>query len=327
MLHLITDTDALASIPTAKELPLVAVHNGIRHADECGGLAVLTIVQRTSFFVVRTRNEELIKLADIVVDVGGEYSYERLRFDHHQEGAPKRDNGVPYAAFGLVWKHYGCRAVQKLMPELLDSEVNQVVKLVDLELIQGIDASDNGVGEGSGWGIPNIINSTNASWYEEKGMEDESFLTAVDLMHLVLVRCIKQMAGKVLAEAEVIRAIMTQRDEPQIVVLDKFVPWQDAMCQHSTDARFVVFPESGTWMVQCVPVAPKSFAPRKTMPAQWSSLRNTAFAEMARRYGAAIGDTEAIFCHKGRWICGATTFEGAMQLARACVQWDGADLE
>ncbi len=37
------------------------------------------------FCVYRTRDEELLKACDIVVDVGGVYDPDAFRFDHHQK--------------------------------------------------------------------------------------------------------------------------------------------------------------------------------------------------------------------------------------------------
>lgn len=28
-------------------------------------------------------------------------------FDHHQRGAPEREDGQAYSSFGLIWRHFG----------------------------------------------------------------------------------------------------------------------------------------------------------------------------------------------------------------------------
>ena len=45
----------------------------------------------------------------LVFDIG------RGQYDHHQKDSRIRDNGVPYAAFGLLW--------EKLGPEILGEEL------------------------------------------------------------------------------------------------------------------------------------------------------------------------------------------------------------
>ena len=71
-------------------------HGGKFHADDVFSTALLQIVrpdiQVTRGFVVPDDFD------GIVYDVGGGM------FDHHQEPRETRPNGVPYAAFGLLWR-------------------------------------------------------------------------------------------------------------------------------------------------------------------------------------------------------------------------------
>src|ERR1035437_8037366 len=91
-----------------KQKKILVTHNGIFHADDIFATATLSLLLDGHIKVTRTRDENLIKSADYVYDVGGIYDPALNRFDHHQVGgAGKRDNGIPYAAFGLVWMQYG----------------------------------------------------------------------------------------------------------------------------------------------------------------------------------------------------------------------------
>ena len=83
----------------------IVTHNDRFHADDVCTMAILRIYFGEKITeVIRTRNEQIIQSADIVFDVGHIYNPDTNRFDHHQtEGAGKRDNGIPYAACGLVW--------------------------------------------------------------------------------------------------------------------------------------------------------------------------------------------------------------------------------
>jgi uncharacterized UPF0160 family protein len=88
----------------------VVTHNGRFHTDDVFAVAVLELVFEKShnIEIIRTRDEKIIKTADIVVDVGGEYNPEKNKFDHHQlGGAGTHDNKIPMASVGLVWKKYG----------------------------------------------------------------------------------------------------------------------------------------------------------------------------------------------------------------------------
>ena len=85
----------------------IVTHNSTFHADDVFAVATLLIIEPDAE-VIRTRDENIISSADYVVDVGQIYDKDKKRFDHHQlGGAGKRDDGIEYASFGLVWKEYG----------------------------------------------------------------------------------------------------------------------------------------------------------------------------------------------------------------------------
>ena len=78
---------------------IAITHGGNFHADDVFSAALLKMVN-PEIDIVRT-----FKIPDdfagIAFDIGyGEY-------DHHQEAAAVRENGIPYAAFGLLWREFG----------------------------------------------------------------------------------------------------------------------------------------------------------------------------------------------------------------------------
>ena len=102
----------------------ITVHEGTFHADEVFADAILKdlfpefmkigVSERVNYVeYIRTRDPDILKEASVskenmLVDVGGKYDPAMFNFDHHQfKGAGSRENGVGYAAAGLVWKHYG----------------------------------------------------------------------------------------------------------------------------------------------------------------------------------------------------------------------------
>lgn len=282
-------------------------HNGIFHADDVFAAAVLHSMY-PNVSIARTRNPEVIAAADIAFDVGAEYDPARLRFDHHQRGgAGERPNGVRYAAFGLVWQHYG--------PELVGDEI---AAMVDERLVQAVDAGDcgqaitvavDGFESVRSVGVSSVILSMNPSWHEG-GDRDVAFELAVGLAGVLLTRAIAACQGEVLAR-DLVRAAVADGDE--IVVLPRCCPWQEIVVEESS-ALFVVYPaETGdTWMVQCVPPKLGSFDKRKPLPESWAGLRDADFA-------AECGVEDAVFCHPGRFICGAQSRDGAMALATKAV--------
>ena len=112
----------------------VITHAGTLHADDVLATVILERVLG-DITVCRTFKVPDEGLSDdvIIYDIGfGKY-------DHHQKGGNGcRENGVPYASVGLIWRDFGRQLVANTCnPDL-------VCQLIDRDLIQGVDAADNG---------------------------------------------------------------------------------------------------------------------------------------------------------------------------------------
>jgi uncharacterized UPF0160 family protein len=293
-------------------------HNGVFHADDVFAAAVLRQIE--SLHLTRTRDPEVIAQADVVFDVGNEYDPERGRFDHHQGGLAVRPNGVPYAAFGLIWKTFGPRYVEMTRRDhAMRGDVDAVIERVDEVLVQPVDAADNGyaisnrIGECREFTVSAAISALNPTWTESETSPEGAFWVATGMAHDILRRVVKNVDAWVLAREVVQDA--AEKAEGAVMVLDPFCPWQEHLFSTSgtDDILYVVFEnKSGNpkWMVQCVPDAPGSFGKRKPLPESWAGLRGEELA-------AVTGCTSAVFCHKGRFICGADEFSDAMRMAES----------
>jgi uncharacterized UPF0160 family protein len=286
----------------------IGTHNGVFHADDVFACAVMNVLENGPHDLVRTRDEAVLATCDVVVDVGGKYDSPNGRFDHHQKGgAGARENGVPYSSFGLVWKHFGHDCCGDM----------KVVKRVDEMLVQSVDAADCGFAL---QGKPNVegvrsmsvsamVSLLNPTW-EEVPDFDRAFTKAVETAEMILRRAIQSARASEHAATGVAKAISAS--EGAVVVLDKFLPWQETVFPEQY--LYVTFPsEAGTWMVQAIPPTPGSFDKRKPLPASWGGLRDNELAELT-------GVEDAVFCHIGLFICGAKTREGALALARLAVE-------
>ena len=85
--------------------PLLVTHSGTFHLDDAFAYAVLRLALGLGaaggdHALARTRDEAVISGADVVWDVGAVYDAAAHRFDHHQRGAPVRDDRLPYSAAG-----------------------------------------------------------------------------------------------------------------------------------------------------------------------------------------------------------------------------------
>lgn len=74
-------------------------HGGKFHADDVFSSALLLYIN-PEIHITRG-NKVPDDFEGIVFDIG------RGSFDHHQKDSRIRENGVPYAAFGLLWEVLG----------------------------------------------------------------------------------------------------------------------------------------------------------------------------------------------------------------------------
>lgn len=310
------------TLASAPPTPLVvATHDGAFHADDAFGVAIVKRVFSLTapgrpVMIVRTRDPELLSGADIVLDVGGVFDG-RTRFDHHQpEGAGKRRDGVPFAASGLIWNKFGRLLLRlSLLPEAADEVVESAFRRVDQSLIRHLDAVDNGVtlGPPLGLSVSELISHMNPTWLEDRSSAtmDAKFESAVSAATVILDNLCKVSATRVLAKDIVRRAA---REAGQVLVLDfAGIPWQETVVTEFPDVLFVVYPATDSgWRVRTVPQALGTFAPRKALPAEWAGLGGD---ELTR----VTGVPGCVFAHRGRFLAGNDTLEGAQALAALAV--------
>lgn len=277
-------------------------HSGVFHADEVMATAILSAIETVA--LNRTfRVPEDTKA--FVYDIGGG------SYDHHQRGGNGiRENGVPYSSAGLIWRDFGKKLVS----------CEQAWAFVDQELIQGIDAVDNGALPGVDYPakpatISSLISGFNPEWDSEV-KPDDAFLEAVSFAQGVLARAIASAESKARAKALVDTAIGAS--EERIIILPQFAPWQEYVLT-STDAKaadalYVVFPSNrGGYNVQAIPDAIGSFGNRKPLPEAWRGVP-------ANNLQAVSGVADANFCHKGGFIGGADSLNGALEMARKAIE-------
>ena len=64
---------------------------------------------------------EIIRGNEVPEDFDGiVYDIGRGKYDHHQLNKRVRENGIPYAAFGLLWEEYGSHFLGEKMAKVFD---------------------------------------------------------------------------------------------------------------------------------------------------------------------------------------------------------------
>lgn len=282
----------------------IVIHNDRFHADDVFAVATLSLLFG-DVNITRTRDERLFESADFVLDVSGIYDREKY-FDHHQkEGAGKRDNGIPYASFGLVWNHFG----QKLCESL---EAHQIV---DDKLVQTVDAGDNGcliyesLEDYSVYGISDMVEAFNPSWKEDADY-DTQFIKALEIAKKILEREIKRANDKASAIPLVLEAYEKSSDK-RILVLEEFMPFKEVLSEKE-EVLYVVSPSKldDSWRVNAI--QSEAFVNKKDLPKEWAGLRDEELQKVS-------GVSDARFCHRNLFMAVAGSKEGAIKLAELAV--------
>ncbi|NLK74259.1 MAG: MYG1 family protein [Clostridiales bacterium] len=258
-------------------------HSGKFHADDVFSAALLTYLNPK---IQIERGYEVPDDYDgIVFDIGGG------EYDHHHEGAPVRENGVPYGAFGLLWKSFGTVILTQEEAEHFDES-----------FVQPLDLSDN---TGSKNEVAEIISLFNPPWDSEID-QDQCFLEAKSLALTILRKKFEHIESSRRAEGIVGEALANAKN--QIAVLSQGVPWKKFII--GTDIEFVIYPsDRGGYCAQGVPLDRDTKELKIYFPEEWRGKRGDELRE-----SSGIGELH--FCHNSGFLVATDTVEGAI---KACV--------
>ncbi len=282
-------------------------HSGKFHADDVFATAVLRKVFG-EVEVIRSRDLAVIATGDIVYDVGSAYDPETNRFDHHQKGgAGTRENSIPYAAFGLVWKHFGRQLCSN----------DEVWQAVDERLVERVDATDTGYASSASATVPTmdhyvldtVAEAFNPAWTESREKSLEAFMEVVAFAKRLLEREIVRSEAVVQARAYVEQAYQNAPNK-EIIILEKMCPWREVLVAYP-EPKFVVFPapDDGTFMAQAVHVSKSGYETRASFPKEWGGLVDDALV-------AVNGIPGSRFCHTAGFLAVHATQEGALQMVK-----------
>lgn len=260
-------------------------HSGKFHADDVFSSALLLYLNPQ---ITITRGNRVPEEYDgIVFDIG------RGRYDHHQRDSRVRENGVPYAAFGLLWEELGSGILGETLAQRFDEE-----------FVQPLDKNDN-TGEKNE--LASLIGNFNPVWDETEaadGVTEEKrdrglsvgFLRAVQVAGMVLENKFARYRADARADEKINQVLAmqeTQGGDARILVLPEFVPCQKRLKE--TDTAFVIFPSNrGGYCIQ-PQKKPDSTNYKCSFPKQWLGLENEELQK-------ATGLASAGFCHKGGFL-------------------------
>lgn len=286
----------------------VVTHSSKFHNDDIFAVATTLIFleSKGDVEVIRSRDKDVISKGDYVMDVGGIYNPDINRFDHHQSGgAGVRENGVPYASFGLVWKKFG--------PELCENQ--DVANRFDEIFVQPIDSSDNGVQlmepKIKGFypfDVSLIVNTLSPTWKENDTDIDEVFMEMVTYAKSFLKRAIKVRKDLFEAESRVLEAYNKAEDK-RLIELDEKYPWEEVLSKFP-EPLYVIYKKriDNNWSIKCVTDDFFLMKNRKLLPEDWAG-------KMDMELEKVTGISGSIFCHNKRFMAVAKTREAILEMA------------
>lgn len=309
---------------------VIVTHSGKFHADDAWAVAVLKILFPQAS-VERTRDPVRIEAADFAVDVGGIWDAPSGRFDHHQKGfAGARATGVPYASAGLVWKEYGARCVSALAAahtgqRLSEGKAVEMAHSIDSDIVQYLDLSDVGAAKNApgGYGLSAVVSGFNPNWLDEQRLgygeaadahRFSQFMRATEMLTDIMINAVKYRVGALLS-VEQVRQAEVLEDGKLLFLKNGAVPWTQVVRKEMPKVLFVISHNIAEqrYMIHTIPVSPDSFTARADLPGTWAGLRDEQLA-------AVTGVPDAGFCHNGRFIASAKSYEGIRTMATLALQ-------
>ena len=263
-------------------------HGGKFHADDVFSSALLLYINPE--IVISRGNKVPEDFDGIVFDIG------RGRYDHHQQDSRVRENGVPYAAFGLLWEVLG--------KEILGEEL---AEKMDESFIQPLDINDN-TGEKNE--LATLIGNFNPPW-DAKGGSDEAFFQAVSVAGMILENKFERYRGNARADQRVEQVLEEHNPKDRILVLPEFIPCQKALAE--TEIAFVIFPSNrGGYCIQ-PQKREYSMNYKCSFPSQWLGLEGE---ELVKETGLS----SAVFCHKGGFLMTVGELEDAKAACKKALE-------
>ena len=284
-------------------------HAGTMHADEVFATAFLDLYKKD---VVLARVTEIdntkVRKDAIIYDIG------RGKFDHHQADAKLRESGIKYSSFGLLFEEYGKDYLKQQKIKDIDEVYTGIVK----DLVEGIDAIDNGVfpeikASYKVKTISDVIKLYNPS-FKSKKTEEEQFIKAVELAKEIFIQLQDQVVGKVKAKKIVEEKLKNTNKE--YLELEEYMPYEETILksEYGQNIKFVMYPSNrGGYGIKTIKKSLEDKTDRQSFPESWAGLEKE---ELEKKSG--IKDIN--FCHSNRFLVTCNTKKAAYQVLKEVLE-------
>lgn len=285
-------------------------HSGSFHADEIFCTVMFELLFG-SVNLFRTRDLNGANEDAIIFDVG------KGELDHHQSGGNGiRENGIKYAAFGLVWKKYGRELLKVNGTEHIEEVFNQFDKF----FISALDAYDNGQIDIKNNGLltfNSAIEGLNPVFGSNQN-EDEQFLKAVKISKEIFLSQLSLIVSKCKLEPLIEEAI--QESQNNIMILKSRIPYEnillDSDSEKANNILYVIRPgktDKDGYSINTVPLVLNGFDHRQFFPLEWGGKNPEELQ--------SITEIKTLkFCHANRFLCITENSTDAYKVAELSIK-------
>ncbi|MCI8575588.1 MAG: MYG1 family protein [Bacilli bacterium] len=284
-------------------------HAGTFHADD-----VFASVFLSKLYDVKLYRASEIDPQDkldnkIIFDIGhGE-------FDHHDQTAKVRTNGIKYSSFGLLFEKFGPDYLKKKKVDDAEYCYNAFLK----ELVIQIDAVDNGDfppnhKEYTTRTLDNVISIFNKTWKEDTD-NDEMFLKAFLIAEQIFDRIEKRIIDSIAAKKKVEQAISESQNH--ILYLKEYMPFMDFLLTSqdpkAKEIYLAIFPSNrGGFNIRTINKEIGNHENRLDFPREWGGKTSEELI--------ALTNIQSFrFCHNGLFLCSCDTLEDAYLIASLAI--------
>ncbi|MGL5936348.1 MAG: MYG1 family protein [Cetobacterium sp.] len=314
---------------------IIATHDGIFHVDEV--LAIFMLMQLPEYKdakVIRTRDKELLKTADVLVDVGNVYDHSKRRYDHHQKDFNykfKKQLDVTMSSAGLIYKHFGLRVICKMLNITKDHpDIYTIYHMIYHIFIILIDASDNGIEyKPSNRAFVNkrhinpstLLARITPSWYEDNSVEvyNRLFPEALKIIGDEFIYRLHYIIYDWLPSKQIFENSIESRFEihpsGKIMVVNRFCTWDGHLHKYEyynkdVEIHFVICKSSSGehWKLYAVKTLESKYKYKSLIDER---LRNESTEIMS----LISGIPDIVFVHKDGHNASIMSKESAIQLA------------
>ena len=280
-------------------------HSGSFHPDDVFSTMFLSNLNPDEIVIRLSKLPDKLKENIKVYDIGFG------KFDHHQPDAKMRNANIKYCSFGLLWSAYGEEYLQRITPDY-----KKLWQIIDEKLVMQIDAIDNGVfpkieAEYSLLDLDKIIDLFNNAWNENED-NDENFREACAVADLIFKRLITKELAKI--EASKIIEEIIEQNEGEILILPKYLPYQEAihtsLNPKAKNVKVIIFPSNrGGYNIKPMTISKESKQLVVNFDKRFFGLHDEELVRIS-------GIKTAKFVHNTGFIASTETLEDALLLAQ-----------